>query len=258
VDDAAELDRLLAEGEAAPVDGWDFSWFAGRATEQRPSWGYARTVLPPRVAAAGRLLDVQTGGGEVLAEVLTRAGQRPGLVAATEGWPPNVAVAGRHLRPLGASVVEVADDADLPFASGSFDLVTSRHPTRVRWPEIARVLRRGGTYLAQHVGAGSVRELTDFMMGPQPVGRSRDPEHVATRAEAAGLRVVDLRSEALRTEFYDIAAVVAFLRKVVWIVPGFTVAGYRDRLAALHAHIRAEGAFVAHSRRFLIEAYRSE
>jgi SAM-dependent methyltransferase len=258
VDDTAELERLLAEGEAAPVDGWDFAWFVGRAAEQRPSWGYTRTVLPPRLAAAARLLDVQTGGGEVLAEMLTRSGKRPTLVAATEGWPPNVAVAGQHLRPLGASVVEVADGACLPFASGSFDLVTSRHPTQVQWSEIARVLCDGGTYLAQHVGAGSVHELTDFLMGPRPVGRSRDPEHVATQAEAAGLRVADLRSEALRTEFYDIAAVVAFLRKVVWIVPGFTVAGYRDRLAALHEHIRTEGTFVAYAQRFLIEAYRPE
>jgi hypothetical protein len=41
-------------------------------------------------------------------------------------------------------------------------------------------------------------------------------------AEAAGLEVVDLRQEALRMEFHDIAAVVAFLRKVIWTVPGFT------------------------------------
>lgn len=36
-----EFDALLAEGEAVPLDGWDFSWFTGRATEERPPWGYA-------------------------------------------------------------------------------------------------------------------------------------------------------------------------------------------------------------------------
>jgi hypothetical protein len=36
------FDDLVAEAEAASVDGWDFSWLAGRATEQRPSWGYQR------------------------------------------------------------------------------------------------------------------------------------------------------------------------------------------------------------------------
>jgi hypothetical protein len=37
-------------------------------------------------------------------------------------------------------------------------------------------------------------------------------------------------------------------------VPGFTVAGYRDPLRRLHEKIRAEGPFVAHAQRVLIEA----
>jgi hypothetical protein len=47
---------------------------------------------------------------------------------------------------------------------------------------------------------------------------------------------------------------VVFLRKVIWIVPCFTVDRYRDRLADLHQRIQAEGPFVAYSQRFLIEA----
>jgi hypothetical protein len=41
---------------------------------------------------------------------------------------------------------------------------------------------------------------------------------------------------------------------VLWTVPGFTVAGYREPLARMHDHIQASGSFVSHSRRFLIEA----
>jgi hypothetical protein len=37
-------------------------------------------------------------------------------------------------------------------------------------------------------------------------------------------------------------------------VPGFTVAGYRERLRALHDHIEADGPFAATTVRFLIEA----
>ena len=55
-------------------------------------------------------------------------------------------------------------------------------------------------------------------------------------------------------EFFDVAAVIVFLRKVVWTVPGFTVDAYRERLHAMHERIRASGAFVAHSQRFLVEA----
>lgn len=37
-------EELVAEAVAAPTEGWDFSWFDGRATEERPSWGYARLM----------------------------------------------------------------------------------------------------------------------------------------------------------------------------------------------------------------------
>lgn len=55
---------------------------------------------------------------------------------------------------------------------------------------------------------------------------------------------------------HDVSAVVYLLRKVVWWVPGFTVAAFRDRLRELHDLIQREGPFVAHSTRHLIEARR--
>ncbi|GAA1274784.1 class I SAM-dependent methyltransferase [Saccharothrix xinjiangensis] len=243
------FDELVAEGESVPTEGWDFSWFDGRATEQRPSWGYSG-LLAGRMARARAALDVQTGGGEVLASVPTA----PPVLAATESWPPNLAIARRNLAGLGATVVQVEDTADLPFPDDHFDLVVSRHPVTTRWDEVRRVLRPGGTYLSQQVGAGSVRELTDLMMGPQPVDPDRSAMRIAGDAEAAGLEVVDLRQESLRMEFFDIAAVVHFLRKVIWIVPGFTAADHRDRLVELHRFIERHGPFVAHSQRVLVEA----
>ncbi len=249
------FEQLVAEGESEPVEGWDFSWFDGRATEERPSWGYSR-LLTSRMASATAALDIQTGGGEVLASALAQIPHPPPALAATESWPPNIEIATRNLRPLGATVVQAKDDADLPFPAGSFDLVVSRHPTVTLWNEIARVLRPGGTYLSQQVGAGTNRELTDFMMGPQPVRRALQPvgAYLSQQVGAAGLVVVDLREQALRVTFNDVGAVVYFLRKVLWTVPGFTVVAYRDQLKRLHERIQADGPFVCHSRRFLIEA----
>lgn len=244
------FDELIAEAAAVPVEGWDFSWLDGRATEQRPSWGY-QGLLGTRLAGASAALDVQTGGGEVLAGVP----ELPPLMVATESWPPNVAEATRLLHPRGAAVVADADEPPLPFADAAFDLVTSRHPVTAWWDEIARVLRPGGTYLSQEVGPASVFELVEYFLGPQPEARrKRRPEDARDGAVAAGLDIVDLRPERLRIEFFDVGAVVYFLRKVVWMVPGFTVEAYRDRLRELHEQIIADGPFVAHSRRFLIEA----
>jgi SAM-dependent methyltransferase len=251
------FDDLIAEGAALPVAGWDFSWFEGRATEQRPPWRYARQLGERMTALAavpgGAALDLQTGGGEVLASIPLS----PPVLIATESWPPNVEVARRNLAPLGGQVVTMAGELDdLPFRDASFDLVVSRHPVGVRWDEVTRVLKPGGSYFSQDVGAGSVGELTEFVMGPlpAPVGPTRDPTWSVQAAEAAGLEVVDVRQFRGRMEFFDIAAVVYFLRKVIWIVPGFTVDGYLDRLRALHEQIQAAGPFVATSVRFLFEA----
>ncbi|MCG8964199.1 class I SAM-dependent methyltransferase [Streptomyces sp. CL12-4] len=250
------FDDLVAEGAAVPTEGWDFSWFEGRATEERPSWGYARS-MGGRLAGATAVLDVQTGGGEVLDIALgVAAPHRPPLVVAIEGWAPNVAKATELLRPRGVPVVASPDDAPFPFGDGAFDLVVSRHPVRPHWDEIARVLLPGGTYFAQHVGPASVFELIEFFLGPLPEEnhRHRHPDRERADAEAAGLEIVDVRAERLRMEFHDIGAVVHFLRKVVWMVPGFTVEEYRPRLRELHDRIEAEGPFVAHSARHLFEA----
>jgi hypothetical protein len=157
---------LVDEAAKADVTGWDFSWLDGRASEQRPSWGCA-AMMAKRMAAAGAALDVQTGGGEVLASVP----KRPPLTIATEAWPPNVAKATALLHPLGVAVVAHDDETALPFAAG---------------------------------------------------------------------------------------AVIYFLRKVIWIVPGFTVGSYLARLRDLHEQIQETGPFVATTTRFLIEAERSQ
>ncbi|GAA5041328.1 class I SAM-dependent methyltransferase [Nocardia callitridis] len=245
------FDDLIAEAAAASVDGWGFDWLSGRATEQRPSWGYQRLMLR-RLTKVSAALDIQTGGGEVLAD----ATSFPSVMVATEAWPPNVAKATQLLAPRGVAVVVHPPRPPLPFGDNAFNLVTSRHPVTVWWAEIARVLRPGGSYFAQHVGAASVFELIEYFLGPLPEEnyRRRHPALDREAAQAAGLEITDLQDERLRMEFGDIGAVVYFLRKVPWLVPDFTVDRYRDRLRALHDQIVTNGPFVAHSTRFLIEA----
>lgn len=127
------------------------------------------------------------------------------------------------------------------------------------WPEIHRVLRPGGRYLAQHVGASSVFELIEFFLGPLPrEGQERDPAVAVEDAQRAGMSVLDLREARCRMEIHDIGAVVYLLRKCVWWVPGFSVDRWADRLRALDAQLRTEEPFVAHSTRYLVEATRRE
>jgi SAM-dependent methyltransferase len=247
------FDDLVDEAAAVDVSGWSFDWLDGRATEQRPPWGYSR-LLAARLAHAASALDIDTGGGEIIAGIP----RLPRRMAVTEGWPPNIEHARRLLSRRGVDVVPVEQGQPLPFPEASFELVTSRHPVSPRWPEIARVLTDDGTYLAQHVGPASAFELIEWFLGPMPHQRSgRDPEHEAAAARSAGLQIVDLRTAQSRMEFFDIGAVVYILRKCIWWVPDFTVDRYRPALQRLDAHIRAHGAFIAHSTRTLIEAARA-
>jgi Methyltransferase domain len=244
------FEALITEAEAAPVTGWDFSWLDGRASEERPPWGYAR-MMADRLTRSRASLDLQTGGGEVLAE----AGAYPPVAVATEAWAPNVAVATARLHPLGVAVVSHDGTSALPFGDESFDLLTSRHPIGTDWGEVSRLLTPGGTYLSQAVGPASMVELSEAFLGPLPdAGSWRRSEDASDAARASGLNVVDLRTATLRAEFYDVGAIVYILRKCVWWVPDFSVERYIDTLRALHDQIRRYGPFVAHSSRFLIEA----
>lgn len=246
------FDELVTEAAAVDVTGWDFGWLDGRATEERPPWGYAR-LLAERLPTVGSALDIDTGGGEVLAEMPAF----PPRMHATESWPPNAIRASALLGPRGVEVVETTAGGPLPFPDGSFELVVSRHPVRPDWPEIARVLAPGGRYFAQHVGPASVFELIEYFLGPIPgARRGRDPHREAAEAEAAGLEIVELRTARCRMEFFDVGAVVYVLRKVPWWVPDFSVERHRDTLRRLDAQIRSEGPFVAHSTRHLMELRR--
>ncbi len=246
------FDDLVAEAEAADVSGWGFDWLAGRASEERPPWGYAR-LLAQRLARVESALDLDTGGGEVLDE----APRLPPRICATEAWPPNARKACERLGTRGVQVVETVDGAPWPFADASFELVASRHPVRPDWVEIHRILEPGGHYFAQHVGPASAFELIEHFLGPLPAQRRlRDPQEEAAAAQAAGLTVTDLRMARCRMAFHDVGAVVWILRKCVWWVPDFSTHKYRDALLALDRRMRQGEPFVAHSARHLIEARR--
>jgi SAM-dependent methyltransferase len=206
------------------------------------------------MARANAVLDIQTGGGERLAEILSQIATKPPVIVASESWGPNVRIAKKNLKSFEASIIEIPDESDFPFPNDSFDLVSSRHPTIALWGEITRILQPGGTYFSQQVGAGTNSELTDFMMGSQPVSDARSAQRAVAIASSVGLDVIDVKEESLPIVFFDVGAVVYFLRKVIWTVPDFTVEKYRKRLFEMHEHIEKAGSYLSHSQRFLIEA----
>src|SRR5579859_8194497 len=97
-----DFDALLSEVMAAPVAGWGFTWVEDRTSTTHTPWSYEELVAE-RASGARAMLDMGTGGGEVLSSLAARARS----TVATEAWEPNVPVARARLAPLGIEVVQV-------------------------------------------------------------------------------------------------------------------------------------------------------
>ncbi len=259
----AEFTSLLQEAQAQHFRGWDFSWLGPRMASTPLPWNYDATVLD-RARVATDMLDMGTGGGEWLAALPLR----PPRTVATEGWEPNVDVAGNLLRPLGVTVVRVESAPDnvnqepveprgaLPFASRSFDLVVNRHEAFVAG-EVARVLAPGGRFVTQQVGSRS----SDFhrLLGLRlpPPSRHWNLELAIEQVQRAGLTVVDSSESEQVISFADVGAVAWYLKAIPWEVPGFSLDRDRAALLDLHRRIEAGGHAAVRQPAFFLEAVKS-
>jgi SAM-dependent methyltransferase len=245
------FDRLIHEAEAQPFSGWDFSWLDGRRIVGATSWDYA-VMARREISAATSMLDLGTGGGEVLATLAPF----PRRSAATESYPPNVPIARQRLASLGVDVIQTSEDGRLPFAAESFDLVLDRHEAFDAM-EVARVLRTSGVFLTQQVGGDHFAELHDAL-GAEPYPyRGFDLAKCKAPVDAAGLKIVFASEERPRDEFLDVGAVVYYLRATPWQIPDFSVERYRDRLMELHKKIAREGSLRVRSHKFIIRAVKA-
>jgi SAM-dependent methyltransferase len=242
-----QYDELVGEAVGVPITGWEFAWLDGRAVGSEPSWSYPE-LARPLVRRAGSLLDLDTGGGEMLVELAPL----PPHTVAVESWAPNTPVARDRLTPFGVSVV-----TELPGEECEFDVVLSRHG-RLPVADIARLLRPGGTLLSQQVGSDDLADLNLALGAPPPHPRPWNAAVAVAALEAAGLAVTDVREERPVFVFHDVGAIVYQLRAVPWQVRDFTPQRYDRELRRLDAVIRTHGSFAATAHRFLVRATRAQ
>lgn len=239
--------ELVTEAVDADFTGWDFSWLNGRATTQDLSWSYddlARAAL----GEAHRVLDVDTGGGELLASFAPL----PAGTIATEGYLPNLPIARDRLAPYGVDVRRHDHGDPLPVADDAVDLVLNRH-ARFDATEFARVLRPGGVLVTQQVGNRNDAEINETLGGP-PVTGDHDCSSAVAALRDHGFEILEAREEWPEFVLHDVGALIFQLRAVPWQLPGFDVTTYEEALVALDERIRQSGPFVVHNHRFLIQA----
>jgi SAM-dependent methyltransferase len=175
---------------------------------------------------------------------------------ATESYSPNILVARSRLEPLGVKVVGFTDDNEIPLEDQQFELIINRHES-YSISELDRLLKPGGRFITQQVGSRDCFELNQFLDAPFDSNAGTwSLEQEVAQFEEAGFHIERAEEALLASHFYDIGAVVFFLKIIEWQIPDFTPQKYHDRLLAMH-HLKEDaGAFRARGHRFLIQASR--
>lgn len=248
----ARFEQLVEEAVANSLSGWDFSFVEGRVEEAQPVWNYP-AMAARRIACANSLLDMCTGGGELLAQLLDQPGNSPGTICATEGHAPNIQIATDRLAGRGVDVIAVESDERLPLADNRFDLILNRHGAYSP-AEVARVgCATGAVFLTQQVGSSNSSGL-NARLGSPVCAPDWDLAIASTQLREQGFVVREALEDYPRMAFRDIGAVVFYLQAIPWQIPDFELPRYRARLFDLHRYIEQHGEFAVRAHRFLIVA----
>lgn len=242
-----------AEEEIAHIHGWDFSHITGRHKEDTDfPWDYQQ-VIEEYLTPEKKLLDIDTGGGEILLSL----GHPYENTAATENYPPNVQLCKETLLPLGIDFRQADGNGVLPYPDDHFDMVIDRHGD-FNPGEIYRVLKPGGVFVMQQVGAENDRELVELLCGDVSMPF---PEQYADKAaekfRKAGFTILR-QAECFRPiRFYDVGALVWFARIIQWEFPDFSVDTHLDNLWNAQKKLEQTGCVEGRTHRFLLVAQKT-
>ena len=243
-------EQWLQEERIAHIHGWDFSHIQGRFEEGRGiPWNY-EAIVRGYLSCEANLLDIDTGGGEFLLS-LNHPYEK---TSATEGYPPNVNLCKSVLLPLGIDFREAKDVSHMPFGDNSFDIVINRHGN-FDVKELFRILKPGGIFVTQQVGAENDRELVDLLL---PDTALPFPEQYL---EKAGKKFTDIGFQILQSQeafpiikFFYVGALVWFARIIEWEFPGFSVESCFENLYKAQQILDKEGTIEASTHRYLLAA----
>lgn len=242
------------EESVAHIHGWDFSHIQGRYTEETGlPWDYKRVILH-HLKPEMKLLDVDTGGGEFLLSL-----HHPHAnTSATEAYPPTVQLCNETLLPLGVDFRTGDGKGILPFSNQEFDMVINRHGD-FNAKETYRVLKNGGIFITEQVGAENDRELVELLLGNVPLPfPGQYLEKVRKQLDEAGFKILDGQECFTPIKFFDVGALVWFARVIEWEFPGFSVEEYKDRLQAAQQILEQNGCLEGRIHRFLLVAIKNK
>lgn len=240
----------LKEEKIAHIKGWDFSHINDRYKEEdKLPWDYL-SIIKQYLKDDMHILDLDTGGGEFLLGL-----NHPyELISATENYPPNIAYCKEKLLPLGIDFKDADAKGGLPFDDNTFDIVLNRHGD-FNPDEIKRVLKPGGYFITQQVGALNDHDLVMLLLGDLPLPFPR--QYLAIIESdfiKAGFTIIKSDEAFNPIIFYDVGALVWFAHIIEWEFPNFSVDKHLKQLYNLQAIIEKEGYIKGTTHRFMLVA----
>ena len=220
------LDFWKQEEKIASMKGWDFSHLKGRMFDDEKTlpWDYKKTVLK-YLKPEMKLLDIDTGGGEFLLS-LNHPFEN---TTVTEAYAPNFAFCKETLSPKGIKTVNCKAES-LPFEDETFDIVLDRHGDLAP-NEFYRVLKKGGLFITQQVGAYNDREFVKLLLPKADIPfPTQYLQHQAEEFENAGFDILEENEGYFKIRFSDVGALVWFAKIIEWEFPDFTVNKCADKL----------------------------
>ncbi|WP_416199125.1 MAG: Methyltransf-11 domain-containing protein [Sporanaerobacter sp.] len=244
-----ELFNYLIDKSNEKFEGWDFSYIerTGRMQEFPLTWNYRNKVMREMYGISS-LLDMGTGGGEFLSTL----SPLPKYTCATEGYVSNISIARNRLEPLGVKVYKVEDDEELPFNDETFELVINKHESYSP-KEVRRILDNNGIFITQQVGGLNDKEINEILEASVEF-IDWNLKNAVAELEEVGLNIFEQREDLVKTRFYDIGAIVYYLKAIPWQVPDFTIEKYFDKLLKIHNMIEKLGYVDFTCHRFFIMA----
>ena len=239
------LKLWLHEEEIAHIHGWDFSHIHGKFDEEHDlPWNYekiVRSCLRPEM----KLLDIDTGGGEFLLSL-----NHP---------HHNVELCKRKLLPLGIDFQKADARDKFLFPDQSFDIIINRHGN-YNTGEIWRMLKNGGIFITEQVGAENDRKLVELLLNDVPdIPFPNQYLKIAKAAfENTGFSILESDEVFRPIKFWDVGALVWFARIIEWEFPNFHVKDCLENLYHAQEILERNGVIEGKIHRFLLVAQKPE
>lgn len=124
--------------------------------------------------------------------------------------------------------------------------------------DIHRMLKSGGLFITEQVGAENDRELVELLLGETELPFPEQYLDIACKHFCdAGFDILDAQECFRPIKFYDVGALVWFARIIEWEFPGFSVDRCKDELLHAQELLEQNGVIEGRIHRFLLVCSKS-